>query len=205
MHDQSSRGSLDSSASALQEPAREASPAAARCFSEGSRLASGAQPAAFWSTQSTSNATRIAGGRASGAREAAVAAPTTATASGKITTHGVLMKDMRKRSVLRCKHLRLWHEASSLPRQAGGAPPASRSRRTKAHGTSERAPARENLSREQACQTQSQSQSQQESAASRRRSKRSSHEKARPPEREVTRVQEAAQVHSTRHPNLGEK
>ena len=111
----------------------------------------------------------------------------------------------KKRSVLRCKHLRLWHEASPLPRQAGGAPPASRSRRTKAHGTSERAPARENLSREQACQTQSRSQSQQESAASRRRSKRSSHEKARPPEREVTRVQEAAQVHSTRHPNLGEK
>jgi hypothetical protein len=97
-----------------------------------------------------------------------------------------------RRSVLRCKHLRLWHEASPLPRQAGGAPPASRSRRTKAHGTSERAPARENLSREQACQTQSRSQSQQESAASRRQSKRSSHEMARLPEREVTRVQEAA-------------
>ena len=110
-----------------------------------------------------------------------------------------------RRSVLRCKHLRLWHEASPLPRQAGGAPPASRSRRTKAHGTSERATARENLSREQACQTQSQSQSQPWSAASRRRSKSSSHEMARFPEREVTRAQEAAQVHSTRHPNVGEK
>ena len=52
-----------------------------------------------------------------------------------------------RRSVLRCKHLRLWHEASPLPRQAGAAPPASRSRRTKAHGTSERAPAREPLAR----------------------------------------------------------
>ena len=134
--------------------------------------------------------------RHAGARPSlAAAGPRPSPASG----HGV------KRSVLRCKHLRLWHEASPLPRQAGGAPPASRSRRTKAHGTSERAPARENLSREQACQTQSRSQSRQESAASRRRSKRSSHEMARFPEREVTRAQEAAQVHSTRHPNVGEK
>ena len=73
--------------------------------------------------------------------------------------------------------------AEPLPRAAAGA----RKRTARASGRQ-----RENLSREQACQTQSRSQSQQESAASRRQSERSSHEMARFPEREVTRVQEAA-------------
>ena len=97
------------------------------------------------------------------------------------------------------KHLRLWHEASPLPRDSGGRSssrepqPAHESARHERAGASAR-----NLSREQACQTQSQSQSQPGSAASHRRSKSSSHEMARPPEREVTRAQEAAAVAAER-------